>query len=530
MANTTGTYTTGLVDGTLNIDLGRFLIEQGYVTGVASFLSPAYFAPLAEKSGFAFVSGVTTYNLDDIYVRNDYWRQGNLLNWGFNDQGQLAQNNVTDQYSPMQTISGGITWKQASCGYKHTAGVKSDGTLWLWGDNSSGALNGGRLGDNSATDRSSPVQTVSAGTNWWLVSCGFTHTACIKTDGTLWLWGDGNDGGLGDNFQITRSSPVQTVSGGTSWKQVSCGKRFNGAIKSDNTLWVWGSNIKGQLGTNNITFYSSPVQTVSGGTTWKQVSCGGAGPNIGPSDGGHMAAVKTDNTLWLWGYNLQGQLGDNTSTPRSSPVQTVSAGSNWKWVSCGERHTCAIKTDGTLWCWGNNQFGQLGNNSTTPLTSPVQTISATSTWKEVSCGGNTTYAIKTDGTLWAWGYNNKGQGGFALDGTSRSSPVQTLIGGTAWRKASGGYAHALALDYNDQPSSIIVPAPPPSTPSCWVARLVYGENNPDWIVFREWMLNDSPKWFKNTYLKYGERFASFIRNKPMMQYIVRKAMDIIVKK
>jgi alpha-tubulin suppressor-like RCC1 family protein len=517
MANTTGTYTTGLVDGVLGLDLGRFLIEQAYVTGVASFLSPAYFARLAEPSGFAFKSGVTTYNLDDIYVRNDYWREGNLLNWGLNSSGQLGNNGLTSSSSPVQTVSGGIAWKTASCGQSFTGGVKSDGSLWMWGLNSSG-----QLGDSTITTRSSPVQTISAGKNWWSISCGQSYTAAIKNDGSLWLWGSGTSGQLGDNSATTKSSPVQTVSGGTSWKQVSAGATHCGAIKSDNTLWMWGSNSIGQLGDNTPIQKSSPVQTVSGGTNWKFVSCG--------SD--FTAAIKTDGSLWMWGQGSSGQLGRNTTGSAISPVQTVSGGNNWKWVSCGGAHTAAIKTDGSLWLWGSGTSGQLGDNSATTKSSPVQTVAGGTSWKQVSSGGSGAthcVAIKTDGTLWCWGLNSSGQLG---DNTAanKSSPVQTIIGGTAWRECSAGTSHSLALDYNDQPASIIVPAPPPSTPSCWVARLVYGENNPDWMVFRNWMLHESPIWFRNTYLKYGERFADFIKNKPLIKKIVRKAMDLIVKK
>jgi alpha-tubulin suppressor-like RCC1 family protein len=518
MANTTGTYTTGLVDGVLGLDLGRFLIEQAYVTGVASFLTPAYFAPLAEKSGFAFVSGVTTYNLDDIYVRTDYWREGNLLLWGKNTWGHLGTNDRNPTSSPVQTVSGGITWKSASCGYSHTAGIKSDGSLWLWGYNSSG-----QLGDNTNTHRSSPIQTISNVNTWWQVSCGGFHTSAIKNNGSLWLWGLGSSGQLGDNTTVSKSSPVQTIAGGTTWKQVSCGYHFVAAIKSDNTLWCWGLNDFGQLGTNNVTSVSSPVQTVSGGTSWKQVACQGK-IVLNP----HAAAIKTDNSLWVWGNNSYGQLGTNDQTHRSSPIQTVSATKDWKWVAVGHQRTVAIKTDGSLWCWGRNSYGQLGDNTVTNRSSPVQTISGGNTWKVISCTRNSTHAIKTDGTLWGWGSNNNGQLG-DLTIVRKSSPVQTAIGGTAWRQVAGGYSHILALDFNDQPASIIVPAPPPSTPSCWVARLVYGSKNPQWIVFREWLLNESPIWFRNTYLKYGEAFAKYIENKPFIKFAIRNFMNAIIK-
>ena len=195
------------------------------------------------------------------------------------------------------------------------------GTLWLWGSNTYG-----QLGDNTFTTQSSPVQTVAAGTNWRLVGNGAYHTMAIKTDGTLWLWGRNDNGGLGDNSRTNRSSPVQTVAAGTNWRLVAGGYYHSGAIKTDGTLWLWGRGTSAQLGDNTLVNKSSPVQTVSGGNNWKLISSGGYQIKAG---------IKTDGTLWNWGDNASGQLGDNSRTNRSSPVQTVAAGTNWKYVACG---------------------------------------------------------------------------------------------------------------------------------------------------------------------------------------------------
>jgi alpha-tubulin suppressor-like RCC1 family protein len=304
--------------------------------------------------------------------------------------------------------------------------------LWAWGRNFNiGAL--GQLGDNTGTNRSSPVQTVAGGTDWKQVAGGTQHTTAIKTDGTLWGWGSNAFGSLGDNTNVNKSSPVQTVCGGTNWKQVgSSGGNHTAAIKTDGTLWVWGYNLYGQLGNNANVPKSSPVQTVCGGTNWKTVAGGFF----------HTAAIKTDGTLWTWGYNLTGQLGDNTGTNRSSPVQTVAGGTNWKQVACGIYHTAAIKTDGTLWGWGRNTYGQLGDNTAVDRSSPVQTVAGGTNWKQVA-GGYHTAAIKTDGTLWTWGRNTYGQLG---DNTAvdRSSPVQTVAGGTNWKQVAGSY-HTAAI-------------------------------------------------------------------------------------
>jgi len=356
---------------------------------------------------------------------------GGLWLWGYNNNGQLGNSSIISRSSPVQTICGGTNWGQIACGADHTAAIKTDGTLWLWGYNSVG-----KLGNNTTADRSSPVQTISGGTNWSQVSCGADHTAAIKTDGSLWVWGR-NIGNLGDGTFLYRSSPVQTICGGTNWSEVACGAEYTAAIKTDGSLWLWGSNGDGRLGHNTIVSESSPVQTVSGGNNWSQVGCGD----------NHTAAIKTDGTLWCWGYNQHGQTGDNTDINRSSPVQTISGGTNWSQVACGSNHTAAVKTDGTLWLWGNNDYGQLGNNiggtSYDYRSSPVQTVSGGNNWKQVICGGYNTAAIKTDGTLWLWGSNSSGKlGNNSI--INRSSPVQTVSGGTNWNQVACG-RHTAAI-------------------------------------------------------------------------------------
>ena len=344
-----------------------------------------------------------------------------LWTWGLNANGQLGIASTVDRSSPVQTVSAGTNWKQVSSGACHSAVIKTDGTLWLWGPGG-----GGRLGNNSVVDQSSPVQTVSAGTNWKQVSLGGAHSAAIKTDGTLWLWGIGASGRLGNNSAVNASSPVQTVSGGTNWKQVSAGGFHSGAVKTDGTLWMWGQANQGRLGNNTATpNLSSPVQTVSGGNNWRQVSLGTW----------HSTAIKTDGTIWLWGEGSCGKLGDNTIDDKSSPVQTISGGNNWKQLSAGNDHTAAIKTDGTLWLWGLGDAGRLGTNAVINQSSPVQTISGGNNWKQVCMGvaSSVSAAIKTDGTLWLWGSNANGQLGIAST-VDQSSPVQTVSAGTNWKQ------------------------------------------------------------------------------------------------
>lgn len=248
---------------------------------------------------------------------------------------------------------------------------------------------------------------------------------------TLWSWGDNSQGVLGLNDIANRSSPVQ-VGALAAWSNVSTGGDFCLATKTDGTLWSWGWNAYGQLGQNIVNINrSSPVQ-IGALTTWSNIA-GGAS---------HTIATKTDGTLWAWGFNGNGGLGDNTAINRSSPVQIGSL-TTWSNVAGGKYSSLATKTDGTLWTWGRNSDGQLSLNDTVFRSSPVQ-VGALTTWLNIAAGNYSCLATKTDGTLWSWGQNNSGQLGLNDTAISRSSPVQ--VGAlTTWSKASAGVFLSIAI-------------------------------------------------------------------------------------
>jgi alpha-tubulin suppressor-like RCC1 family protein len=287
---------------------------------------------------------------------------GTLWTWGGNNTGQLGFTSGSVS-SPIQV--GALTnWSKVSAnGGLCCAAIKTDGSLWTWGFNFYGQLG---LGTN--VTQSSPVQ-VGALTDWSKVSMGVQSCIAIKTDGTLWTWGNNSFGQLGQNNTTVRSSPVQ-VGALTNWSGVSeapGGNNFSAAIKTDGTLWTWGAGLFGALGQGNQADLSSPVQ-VGALTDWSKVS---AGANI-------CAAIKTDGTLWTWGFGNAGRLGLDDTVSRSSPVQ-VGALTNWSsvatYASC-----MAIKTDGTLWSWGfNSSYGNLGQNNATNLSSPVQ-VGGSTNW------------------------------------------------------------------------------------------------------------------------------------------------------
>jgi alpha-tubulin suppressor-like RCC1 family protein len=369
-------------------------------------------------------------DLGDLLVPREFFSEGSLQSCGNNGRGGLGINDVANRSTPTQITGGGTNWKQVAAGISYSSAIKTDGTLWSWGDNQYG-----QLGINDIAHRSTPIQTILGGTNWRQVDCAYGyHTAAIKTDGTLWSWGRNNFGNLGINNISDRSTPTQVTGGGTNWKQVSCGYGFSSAIKTDGTLWTWGNNGRGGLGTNDIVYRSTPIQTILGGTNWKQVYLGDS----------HTTAIKTDGTLWTWGNNFNGQLGTNDRVHRSTPVQTTAGGTNWKQVAGGAFTVTAIKTDGTLWTIGQNTYGQLGTNDLVHRSTPVQVFGGATNWKQIDGGTYFTSAIKTDGTLWGWGYNSEGQLG-TNDRVHRSTPTQVTGGGTNWKQVAAGNYHMVAI-------------------------------------------------------------------------------------
>jgi alpha-tubulin suppressor-like RCC1 family protein len=359
---------------------------------------------------------------------------GTLWAWGRGAHGQLGNDSFVTRSSPVQ-IGSDSNWASVSAGGLATNdaqsfAVKTTGTLWAWGNNNYGKLGLGTL----ARDRtSSPVQ-VGTDTNWSLVggNAGFGgSTIAVKTTGTLWVWGRNNSYHLGLIYSyVSRFSPTQQGTD-SNWATASMGYLVASAIRTTGTLWTWGSGSYGSLGNGTAVTVSSPVQ-VGTQTDWSKVSAANR----------NCAAIKTTGTLWTWGRNTYGQLGLGNTTSRSSPVQ-VGTGTDWASVSCGiSSHVCAVKTGGTLWAWGRNNFGQLGLGDTTNRSSPVQVGTGTD-WASVNCNYASTLAIKTNGTLWAWGLNAQYQLGLG-NTTNRSSPVQVGTD-TNWSKVSSARFHTIGL-------------------------------------------------------------------------------------
>lgn len=354
-----------------------------------------------------------------------------LYSWGSNAKGQLGLNNLTTYSSPKQ-VGTLTTWAIISVANEMSAAIKNDGTLWTWGTNTYGQLGLNTAG--ASYYKSSPTQ-VGALTNWKIVDAGSNTVLATKIDGTLWAWGRNNQGqlGLGTSGAYTeKSSPVQ-VGALTNWATVCQAGLFSASIKTDGTLWTWGFGPMGQLGLNNLTSYSSPKQ-VGVLTNWKQIT---AASNA-------LLSVKTDGTLWSWGAPYSGQTGLGVNAVYYSSPKQVGALTTWKQVDGGLNGAKAIKIDNTLWVWGDGTSGALGLGNLTSYSSPKQLGSLTN-WSTVSYGNWFSLATKTDGTLWSWGDNALGKLGLG-NTTYYSSPKQ--VGAlTTWLTVSCGTNSSLALLY-----------------------------------------------------------------------------------
>jgi alpha-tubulin suppressor-like RCC1 family protein len=316
-------------------------------------------------------------------------QNGTLWAWGENCFGKLGDETTVAKCSPISVIGGFTDWCQVSAGTQHSLGVRTNGSLWAWGSNV-----GGRLGDGTETSRSSPVSVLGGFTDWCQASAGFYHSVAVRQNGSLWAWGQNNRFGflglgvLGDGTTTNRSSPISVIGGFTDWCQVSAGRYTTVAIRSNCTLWAWGCGAGGRLGNGTTSNALSPVSVVGGFTDWCRVSTMTASSN-------HTLAQRTDGSLWSWGYNAQGQLGDGTTVAKCSPVSVVGGFTNWCCVSTGSSFSAGVRTNGTLWTWGNNQGCQLGTGNNTCFSSPVSVIGGFTDWTKVALGNFTANAIRS---------------------------------------------------------------------------------------------------------------------------------------
>jgi len=373
-------------------------------------------------------------------------------------------------------VAAPVATPMVAAGWYHTLVLKADGTVWAWGFNGSG-----QLGDGTTTQRTTPVQVMAAAnkplTGVKAITAGANHSVALKTDGTVWAWGNNGSGQLGNGSTTNRSYPVRLGGNSiTGAKQIAAGVDFTLVLRQNGTVWAVGSNVYGQLGKGTTGGQSTSlvqVQTPAGvaliGAGWYHgLAVEAAGSRVwGWGDNGngklggttnpkptptpiaglagatalsggfqHNLALLPGGVVWALGFNGSGQLGVGDSIGLTNTPIRVTGVTNVKALAAGRTHSVALKSDGTVWTWGNNTYGQLGSGSTggsdrylPGKVNNLTNVIALDTFY------NHTVVLKTDGTVWTWGANTNGQLG---DGTTVDWPAPLQV-----RHASGTFFKAL---------------------------------------------------------------------------------------
>ncbi len=321
-------------------------------------------------------------------------------------------------------------WAMMSAGVLHTCGVRVDGSLWCWGKGDYGQLG---LGDTS--NRTTPEQ-VGSDTDWKSVSVGSPHTCGVRVDNTLWCWGKGEYGQLGLGDELDRTTP-ERVGGDKDWESVSAGIMHTCGVRVDGSLWCWGKGEDGRLGLGDELHRSTPEQ-VGGDVDWESVS----------SVLRHTCGVRNDGSLWCWGKGASGRLGLGDDTSNRTTPEQVGSDFDWGIVSSGARHSCGVRNDGSLWCWGVGLNGRLGLGSGISHRTIPEQVGSDTDWESVSLGGGHSCGLRADSSLWCWGQGTHGQVGV---GTlwNRTTPRQVGSGeasmSNSWRRLSAGGVHTCGL-------------------------------------------------------------------------------------
>jgi alpha-tubulin suppressor-like RCC1 family protein len=336
-------------------------------------------------------------------IRDDH----SLWCWGWNRNGQLGLGHLTSRRVPAQ-VGTDTDWAHIDAGEEHTCGVRFDHTLWCWGWNGFGQLG---FGDHE--NRRVPTQ-VGTDSDWVHIDTGSFHSCGTRLDHTLWCWGWNKYGQLGLGQRKRERFPTQ-VGTSADWTSPHTGHEYTCGIRLDRSLWCWGRNADGQLGLGDTVERRRPTPVGTG--NWLHVTAGG----FWRAD--RTCAIRTNHTLWCWGANWFGELGVGDTQGRTVPTQ-VGPSTDWVHVSAdtGDNHTCATRSDDTLWCWGLNADGQLGLGHHKDRKIPTQ-VGTSTDWSRLNTGDEHTCALRTDHTLWCWGLNDHGQLGLG-DHKSRSTPTR----------------------------------------------------------------------------------------------------------
>jgi alpha-tubulin suppressor-like RCC1 family protein len=331
-------------------------------------------------------------------------KNGKIWGWGDNSFGQLGDNSTTNRFSPVSISGVNKTFCNIYTGDNHSVGIDKNGKAWGWGSNSFG-----RLGDNTTASKSTPVAVAGVTKTFCNISAGLDHSNSIDKNGKIWSWGNNALGQLGDNSITSKNTPISVVGVNKTFCKIVAGQSFSGSIDKNGRVWTWGNNSVGQLGNNSITSERTPVSILGVVKTFCFISMPQYATN---TNAYRTSSIDKDGKIWSWGGNNNGVLGDNSGVSKRTPVLIAGVTKTFCKISCGGLHSLAIDKYGKIWSWGNNTYGQLGDGTITQRNTPVSIIGTTKTFCEITAGLLHSIGIDKNGTLWTWGQSTSGQIGY----------------------------------------------------------------------------------------------------------------------
>jgi alpha-tubulin suppressor-like RCC1 family protein len=357
-----------------------------------------------------------------------------VASWGDNSWGELGDGTTAPLRTLYGDISAGSDVIQVAAGRTHNLAVRSDGTVTAWGLNGHGAL-----GDGTTTDRSTPVQVRGLTGVITQVAAGEQFSLALRSDGTVWAWGRNDHGQLGRGTTSSGELVPARVAVLNRVTKISAGRDFALALRSDGIVFAWGHGQSGQLGTGGTA--DSPVPVKIAGLARVTGIAAGSDASLATENNG----ISAITSVWAWGANQYGQLGDGTLAGHATPERVTGLPVYIAGLSAGDGFAAVLGPDGSVWDWGANGIGELGLAPHTPaVTRPVNAIAAGSGITQLAAGVSHMLALKSDGTVLSWGWNQSGQLGRYPAGQASADPgpVTGLAGAT---QVSAGWQSSYAV-------------------------------------------------------------------------------------
>ena len=364
-------------------------------------------------------------------------KNGRAWAWGNNSRQQLGENTTQNRCTPVSVLGAVKTFCEISAGGEHSVAIDKNGRAWAWGYN---LLN--QLGDTTTTQRATPVSVAGVVKTFCKISAGGYHTSVIDNRGRAWSWGYNNVGQLGDNTTTQRATPVSVLGVVKTFCEIFANinqlgsQQFTVAISNLGRVWGWGENSTGQLGDNTLVSKRTPVSVLGTVKTFCKIAAGR----------GHVVSIDKNGRVWSWGSNSNGQLGINSTVviSRLTPVSVLGAVKTFCSISAGEEYSLAVDKNGNAWAWGAFSSGQLGNALYTSYRSPVSLGGVSKTFCRIEAANDVSYGIDKNGRVWAWGQGTAELGDNGVAGL-KNTPVSVAGAVKTFCKISGGANHALAI-------------------------------------------------------------------------------------